>query len=155
MPQSHLGERRKQSQEGEEERDLVGKMTKKIPWLGAVWGEPNPWGSAEIIERDNLGRKEVVLKDPPECTRDLGRERPSGLKEKDPRQTVLQWGEWTCKAHLQKKERASSEAWICHPTVKKPVPERTAGTKVQKNLVERRSSNRPKLGSSSWASPKA
>jgi hypothetical protein len=44
------------------------------------------------------------------------------------------------------------EGWDCHPTVKNYDPEmlpseRTAGTKMEKSLRKRRSSNRPKLRS--------
>jgi hypothetical protein len=44
------------------------------------------------------------------------------------------------------------EGWGCHPTVKNSDPKvslsrRTAGTKMEKSPRERRSSDRPKLGS--------
>jgi hypothetical protein len=57
---------------------------------------------------------------PPECTRDLEGERHSGLKEKDLRRNALHWEEGTCRAQLQQKNKASSEGWGCHPTVKIP-----------------------------------
>jgi hypothetical protein len=46
------------------------------------------------------------------------------------------------------------EGWVYHPTVKNCDPElflckRTAGTKMEKSLSERRSSDRPNLGSNS------
>jgi hypothetical protein len=52
------------------------------------------------------------------------------------------------------------EKWGCHSTVKNSDPElfwseRTAGSKIMKSLRERRSSDRPKLGSSLMESPKA
>ena len=49
---------------------------------------------------------------------DLGSERLSVLKGRDLWWNALQWGEETCRAHLQQKVRASSGGWSCHPTVK-------------------------------------
>jgi hypothetical protein len=50
------------------------------------------------------------------------------------------------------------EGWGCHPTVKNSDPElfltkRTAGTKMEKKLRERRFSDCPKLGFSSRDAP--
>ena len=46
---------------------------------------------------------------PPECTRDLGSERLSGLEERNLRRYGLHWREGTCRTHLQQKDRSSSE----------------------------------------------
>ena len=56
--------------------------------------------------------------------------------------------------------RAASRGWDYHPTVNNSDPELflskiTAGTKVEKRLKERRSSDRSKLGSSSRKGSKA
>jgi hypothetical protein len=56
--------------------------------------------------------------DPPEYTGDVGSERLSGLKERDLRWNALQWEEGTYRAHLQQKDRASSEGWGCYPNIK-------------------------------------
>jgi hypothetical protein len=48
------------------------------------------------------------------------------------------------------------EGWGCHPIVKNCDPEfkRTAGTKMEKRLRERRSSDQPNLGSISRETPR-
>ena len=58
------------------------------------------------------------LWDSPEFTRDLGGVKLSGLKGRDLWWNALQWGEETCRAHLQQKDRVSSEERGCYPTVK-------------------------------------
>jgi hypothetical protein len=64
-------------------------------------------------------------------------------------------GERNCRAHLQQKDRSSSEREGCYPTVKNSdsllfLSERiTAGTNLEKSLRESRSIDRPKVGSSS------
>jgi hypothetical protein len=83
MPQSHLGRRRKQPQ-GERERGAwevkgIG-VAESGKWLGIQWGKRTeiPEGQKESKHATLGGRR---LGDPPECTRDLGGERHSGLRE--------------------------------------------------------------------------
>ena len=100
-------------------KSLGGKWDKKVNMIRYyVCGEHN-W-SAEEKQKEwkqatFWGRR---WENPLECTRDLGGERLSGLKGRDLRWNALQWGEGTYRAHLQQKDRASSEGWGCHPTVK-------------------------------------
>jgi len=61
----------------------------------------------------------------------------------------------TCKVHFQWRDRISHqvEGWDYHPTAKSSDSEfflsgGTEGTKMEKSMRERRSSDRPKLGSS-------
>jgi hypothetical protein len=39
------------------------------------------------------------------------------IERGQPRWNALQWGDGTYRAHLQQKDRASSEGWGCYPTV--------------------------------------
>jgi hypothetical protein len=63
----------------------------------------------------NRQPQEIGWGDPPECSRDLGGKRLSGIKGRDLRWNALHWGEETYRAHLQQENRASSEGWGCHP----------------------------------------
>ena len=65
-----------------------------------------------------------------------------------------QWGGGTCRVHLQWRDRTSwGGMWLpSHGQNSDPelfLSERIAGTKMEKRLGERKSSDRPKLGSSS------
>jgi hypothetical protein len=60
-------------------------------------------------------------------------------------------GEWELVASTSSR-KLSSEGWGCNPTVKNSDSElflskRTAGTKMEKSIWERRSSDQPNLGS--------
>jgi hypothetical protein len=47
----------------------------------------------------------------------------SGFKGKDLRRNALQWGEGTCRVHLQQKDRTLNQGWGCHLIVKSSDPE--------------------------------
>jgi hypothetical protein len=115
-PQSHLGGRRKQSQDGGREgpgweSGEGGEEENMIKyWVGGKdWspeGQQKEW-NRQPQEVEGWGKT-------PECTRDLGGERL--------RWNAIQWGEETYRAYLQQKVRQSSEGWGCHPTVKDSDP---------------------------------
>jgi hypothetical protein len=89
---------------------------------------------------------------PLECTRDLGGERLSGLKGRDLRWNALQWGEGTCRAHLQYKDKVlSGEMGFpshCQKLRPRIVPVwKSSRDKNIKSLRERRSNDSPKLRS--------
>jgi hypothetical protein len=84
-----LGERRKQSQVGREGESWEGKWTgwggcsggggsRGGTWSGIGWGKRT---EALRAIRKNVNRQpqEIGWGDPPECTRGLGSERPSGI----------------------------------------------------------------------------
>ena len=100
MPQSHLGGRRKQPQgwrKGPGRERGGGGGGERGTWLGIGWGKRNeiPEGQQKEWKHATLGGRRLVY--PPECTRDLGGERLSGLKERNLRLNVLQWGEGACR----------------------------------------------------------
>jgi hypothetical protein len=107
---------------GEGGREMGWKVDrgsgKRGKWSGVGWGK---WTEA-LRGRWKNGNRQLwvigVWGDPLECTRDQICETLAGLKERDLRWNALQWGEGICRAYLQQKDRASSEGWNCHPTVK-------------------------------------
>lgn len=90
-------------------RKETDREGKKGTWSGIRWGESTKAQQKEWKQVTSGGRR---WSNPPESTRDLWVERLNL------RWNILQWGEGTCRAHLQQKDRSSSEEWGCHPTVK-------------------------------------
>jgi hypothetical protein len=123
------------------------------------WGGEQDWsseGKQKEWKQATLGGRRWG--DPLECTRDLRCERSSGLKGKDLRWSVLYWERELVESTSNRKTGHQVEGWDCHPTVKNSDPELflsegTAGSKLEKSLRKRRSSDKPKLGSSSREDP--
>jgi hypothetical protein len=89
--------------------------------MGAQRGEHDPvLGGGKGLKYLRASRKNGNVQpgevrgweNPPEYTRDMGGERLSGLKES------LDKMPYTGESHLQQKDRASSEGWGYHSTVK-------------------------------------
>jgi hypothetical protein len=124
---------------------------KRETWSGG--GGARIRGPVERMETTNLGRYEVG-RYPLECARGLGGEKPWGLRGRDLRWNVQQWGEGLVESTCRGKTGHQVERWGYHPTVKNSNPElflskRIAWTKMKTRLRERMSSDRPKLKFSS------
>jgi hypothetical protein len=90
-----LTDRRKQSQEWGG-RELDGKKDRednRRQWSGIGWGKQN-WSLRARIKWKQASSGGKRLGVPPECTRGLGCESFSGLKGRNLRWNVLQWGQW-------------------------------------------------------------
>jgi hypothetical protein len=110
---------------GEGVRDPGGKGDRE--GKGGRWSGIRLWKRTETqrASRKIRNRQPQEIggwRDPPECTIDMGGERLLGLKGRYLRWNALQWGEESCRAHLQQKDRVSSEGSGCHSTVKNPDP---------------------------------
>ena len=102
-------------------------------WLDIGWGKrtedlnaSRKNGNSQCQEVGGMGHSRMF--------RRLGRWET--LRTQDLRCNALQWGVGTRRALLQHKDRASSERWVCPPTVKNSAPEffqsdRTVGTKME------------------------
>jgi hypothetical protein len=117
-----LGERIKQSQVGMEEGTWEGKWGRGV----GRRGEPDlVLREGKSIEALGARRKKGSRQpqeiggcgDPPECTRDLGGERLSGIKGRD-LDEMLNNKERELIVSTSIRKAASSEGWGCHPTVK-------------------------------------
>jgi len=121
--------------------------------LGRETGEKT-WGPREWMKICNhRGWWRWEVRGPSECTRDLAGERLSGLKGETSDEIPYIGEREVVEPVSSRKMGLRVEGWGCHTIVKGSDPElflskRTAGTKMEKKLMERSSSDWPNLGGS-------